>query len=148
MNGMGAPKRLPQMKMLRLCTVWSCVTGGDYHGWLFWGRSHSKRGILCRRTKVAASVRRGEENWLKAFYSCRIMHLLTCRKLLWLLWLNAASKSSLPSYSPDLTLFDFFLFPKLIANLHGRNFGSNEGVIDAVNWVLGGIRMKTSILKG
>ena len=27
MNGLGAPKRLPQMKTLRLCTVWSCVTG-------------------------------------------------------------------------------------------------------------------------
>ena len=29
MNGLGAPKRLPQMKTLRLCTVWSCVTGGE-----------------------------------------------------------------------------------------------------------------------
>ena len=25
----GRPKRLPQMKTLRLCTVWSCVTGGE-----------------------------------------------------------------------------------------------------------------------
>ena len=29
MNSLGTPKRLPQMKMLRLCSVWSCVTGGE-----------------------------------------------------------------------------------------------------------------------
>ena len=28
MKGLGTPKRLPQMQMLRLCTIWSCVTGG------------------------------------------------------------------------------------------------------------------------
>ena len=45
MNGLGAPKRLPQMKTLRLCTVWSCVTGGETarysqrSGHKFWGSS-------------------------------------------------------------------------------------------------------------
>ena len=29
MNGLGTPERLPQIKTLRLCTVWSCVTGGE-----------------------------------------------------------------------------------------------------------------------
>ena len=28
-NGLGAPKGLVQMKTLKLCTVWSCVTGGE-----------------------------------------------------------------------------------------------------------------------
>ena len=52
-----------------------------------------------------------------------------------------------PPYSPDLAPSDFYLFPKLKTNLRSRNFGSNEGVIDAVNEYLG-TRMKTSILKG
>ena len=38
-----------------------------------------------------------------------------------------------PPYSPDLALSDFCLFPKLKTNLCGRNLGSTEGVIDAVN---------------
>ena len=42
-----------------------------------------------------------------------------------------------PPYSPDLAPSDSILFPKLKTNLHGRNFGSNEGVIDAVNEYLG-----------
>ena len=42
-----------------------------------------------------------------------------------------------PPYSPDLAPSDFYLFPKLKTNLRGRNFGSNEGVIDAVNEYLG-----------
>ena len=40
-------------------------------------------------------------------------------------------------YSPDLALSDFYLFPNLKTNLNGRNFGSNEGVIDAVDGYLG-----------
>jgi hypothetical protein len=36
-------------------------------------------------------------------------------------------------YSPDLAPSDFYLFPKLKTKLHGRRFGSNEGVIEAVN---------------
>ena len=42
-----------------------------------------------------------------------------------------------PPYSPDLAPSDFYLFPKLKTNLHGRNLESNEGVIDAVNEYLG-----------
>ena len=37
-----------------------------------------------------------------------------------------------PPYSPDLAPSDFCLFPKLKTYLRGTNFGSNEGVIDAV----------------
>ena len=42
-----------------------------------------------------------------------------------------------PPYSPDLAPSDFYLFPKLKTNLRGRNFGSNEGDIYAVNGYLG-----------
>lgn len=38
-----------------------------------------------------------------------------------------------PPYSLDMTLSDFYLFPKLKSNLRGAQFGSNEGVIEAVN---------------
>ena len=37
-----------------------------------------------------------------------------------------------PPFSPDLAPSDFFLFPMLKTNLRDRNFGSNEGVKDAV----------------
>ena len=42
-----------------------------------------------------------------------------------------------PPYSPDMAPSDFCLFPKLKSNLHGTQFGSNEGVIEAVNKYLG-----------
>ena len=38
-----------------------------------------------------------------------------------------------PPYSPDMGPSDFYLFPKLKSNLRGTQFGSNEGVIAAVN---------------
>jgi histone-lysine N-methyltransferase SETMAR len=38
-----------------------------------------------------------------------------------------------PPYSPDLATSNFYLFPKLKTKLRGRRFGSNEGVMDAVN---------------
>ena len=40
-------------------------------------------------------------------------------------------------YSPDMALSDFYLFPKLKFHLRGTQFGSNEGVIEAVNEYLG-----------
>ena len=42
-----------------------------------------------------------------------------------------------PPYSSDMTPSDFYLFPKLKSNLRGTQFGSNEGVIEAVNEYLG-----------
>jgi histone-lysine N-methyltransferase SETMAR len=36
-------------------------------------------------------------------------------------------------YSPDLAPSDFCLFPYLKTKLRGRSFGSNEGVMEAVN---------------
>ena len=60
------------------------------------------------------------------------MHLQTRHKLEWLLPLNG-SGHPYPLYSPDLAPSDFFLFPKLKSNLRGRNFGSDEGVINAIN---------------
>ena len=42
-----------------------------------------------------------------------------------------------PMYSPDLAPSDFYLFNKLKTSPCGRNFGSNEGLIDAVNEYLG-----------
>ena len=38
-----------------------------------------------------------------------------------------------PPYSPNMSPSDFYLFPKLKSNLRGTQFGSNEGVIAAVN---------------
>ena len=37
---------------------------------------------------------------------------------------------SSPQYYPDLAPLDFVLFQNVKTNLRGRNFGSNEGVID------------------
>ena len=43
----------------------------------------------------------------------------------------------LPLYSPGMAPFDFYLFPNLKSHLHGTQYGSNEGVIEAVNEYLG-----------
>ena len=42
-----------------------------------------------------------------------------------------------PQYSPDMALSDLYLFPKLKFHLRGTQYGSNEGVIEAVNEYLG-----------
>ena len=42
-----------------------------------------------------------------------------------------------PPYSPDMALSDFYLFQKLKSHLRGTQYGSNEGVIVAVNEYLG-----------
>ena len=42
-----------------------------------------------------------------------------------------------PSYSPDMAPSDFYLFLKLKSHLLGTQYGSNEGVIEAVNKYLG-----------
>ena len=66
------------------------------------------------------------------------MHQPTSLKLLWLLQLNAASRFiPHPPYSPDIAPLDFYLLPNWKTNLCGRNFGSNEDVIDAVDEYLG-----------
>ena len=38
-----------------------------------------------------------------------------------------------PSSSPDMAHSDFYLFPKLKLHLGGTQYGSNEGVIEAVS---------------
>ena len=38
-----------------------------------------------------------------------------------------------PPNSQDLASSDLYLFPNLKINLHSRNFGSNESVIDTVD---------------
>ena len=42
-----------------------------------------------------------------------------------------------PPYSPDMAPLDFYLFPKLKSHLRGAQYGSNEGVIEAVNEYFG-----------
>ena len=42
-----------------------------------------------------------------------------------------------PPYSPDMAPSDFSLFPKLKFYLCGTQYGSNEGIIEAVNENLG-----------
>ena len=44
---------------------------------------------------------------------------------------------SLPPYSPDMAPPEFCLFPKLKFYLQGTQYGSNEGVIEAVNEYFG-----------
>ena len=41
-----------------------------------------------------------------------------------------------PPYSPDMAASDFYMFPKLKSNLCGTQFGSQEGIIAAVNMYL------------
>ena len=41
------------------------------------------------------------------------------------------------SYSPDMAPSDFYLFPKLKSHFRGTKYGSNEGVIEALNEYLG-----------
>ena len=36
-------------------------------------------------------------------------------------------------YSPDMAPSDFYLFPKLKSHLRGPQYGSNDGIIEAVN---------------
>jgi hypothetical protein len=38
-----------------------------------------------------------------------------------------------PKHSPDLATPDVYLFQKLKTKLHGRRYGNNESVIEAVN---------------
>ena len=42
-----------------------------------------------------------------------------------------------PPYCPGMAPSDFYLFPKLKSHLHGTQYGSNEGTIEAVNEYLG-----------
>ena len=42
-----------------------------------------------------------------------------------------------PSYSPDMAPSDLYLFPKLKFHLCGKQYESNEGVIEAVNEYMG-----------
>ena len=42
-----------------------------------------------------------------------------------------------PPYSPNMVPSDLYLFPKLKSHLRGTQYGSNEGVIEAVNKYLG-----------
>ena len=65
------------------------------------------------------------------------MHQPTPFKLLWLLRINAPLRSFLILSILQIAPSDLYLFPNLKTNLHGRNFGSNEGVTDAVDEYLG-----------
>ena len=63
----------------------------------------------------------------------------------------ASTKCSLdvlphPPYSSYLASLDFRILPNLKTNLRGRNFGCNEGVIDAVDGTWG-TRKEASVLK-
>ena len=52
-----------------------------------------------------------------------------------------------PPYSPDMAPSDFYLFPKMKFHLCGTQYGSNEGVKEAVNEYLGDLK-GPSVLKG
>jgi histone-lysine N-methyltransferase SETMAR len=61
------------------------------------------------------------------------MRQLTHPKLRGLLQLTKALILSHLPYSSDLAPSDFYLYSKLKTKLCGRRFGSNEGVMEAVN---------------
>ena len=42
-----------------------------------------------------------------------------------------------PPYSPEISPSYFYLFPNLTSHLRGTQYGSNEGVIEAVKEYLG-----------
>ena len=50
-----------------------------------------------------------------------------------------------PPYSPDMAPSDLYLFPKLKSHLRGTQYGSSEGVIEAITL---GTRTMPFILKG
>ena len=77
---------------------------------------------------------RGDENktrwrWLAAICSCRttpLPYITSCHDgCNWMWILN-------PPHSPGMVPSDFYLFPKLKSHLCGTQYGSNEGVIEAV----------------
>ena len=74
-----------------------------------------------------AAQERGEENWLALVRSCKTTSLVTRHKLPWLLRLNVDLKSYLTP------IFFWYLFPKLKSHFRGKQYGSNECVIAAVN---------------
>ena len=51
-----------------------------------------------------------------------------------------------PPYSPDMASSDFYLFTKLKSHLRVTQYGSNEGVIEAVDKYLGD--QEKAFLKG
>ena len=56
--------------------------------------------------------------------------------------MTAATESGLeilphPPYSLDMASSDFYLFPKLKSHIRGIQYGSNEGVIEAINVYFG-----------
>ena len=51
-----------------------------------------------------------------------------------------------PPFSPDMAPSDFYLFPKRQFHIRVTQYGSNEGVIEAVNKYLG--NHEKAILKG
>ena len=95
-----------------------------------------KRCISCRRIEEATETRKTD--WLTVFCSCRTMPLPTCHKLPRLLQLNVDLKAFLTPYILLIWPSDFYLFPKLKSHLRGTQYGSNEGIIEAVNEYLRG----------
>ena len=86
------------------------------------------------------NVKKRRRNLTQDILLFKIMHQPTPLKLLWQLQLNADLRSS---FIPVFSRFRPFrlLFPNLKTYLYDRNFGSNEGDIDALllsTWGVGG----------
>ena len=97
---------------------------------VFW----DKECILCRRTKAAAS-RDCEEKKRKVDWKCSALarkctspHISSCYGYCNKMQLRGPSSSPVSSRCSS-----FYLFMNLKAYLHGRNFGRNGGIIDAVD---------------
>ena len=123
----------------------SCSREGEDLNLLGWSRVRSRLIILSKvtqwmvhimQTNLGSCTRkwleRGEKNWLGVFCSCRTMPLPTRHKLPRLLQLSCEILPN-PPFSHDSAPSDFYLCPILISHLRGTQYGSGEGVMEAVN---------------
>ena len=112
---------------------------------IFWARMHIMQtnwGGYARK-----SQERCEENWLAVFCSFRTTSLPTHHKLPWMLRQNVDLKSFLIPHIFLVWLLISICAQKMKSHLRGTQYGSNEGIIEAVNKYLG-TRKRPYILKG
>ena len=98
---------------------------------------HDKRGILCRQIEAATP-----DNCKKEVRKTDLLLQDNAPAHTSQVPMTAATECRFeilphPPYSPDMAPSDFYQFPKLKSHLRGTQYGSNGGVIEAVNEYLG-----------
>ena len=96
--------------------------------------------ILCRRIEAATSGNRKKEARKTDLRWSALLNNATAHTSQ--VTMTAANEYGFenlphPPYFPDMAPSDFCLFPKLKSHPRGTHYGSNEGVIEAVNKYLG-----------